>query len=59
MRVWKLKASITEKRHPSRWGYALASNIEEVPELCQKASGLPFNWVRAEDPAMLRPVEGW
>ena len=45
MRVWKLEASLSDERHTSKWGYALASSAEEALELCKNTSGLPFNWV--------------
>ena len=55
MRVWKLEASLSEERHPSEWGYALASSAEEALELCKATSGVPFNWVHAKHPDMLWP----
>lgn len=55
MRVWKLEASLTEERHPSKWGYALASSTEEALDICIMTSGLPLNWVHEKHPDMLWP----
>lgn len=55
MRVWKLEASLTEERHPSKWGYALASSADEALERYKETSGLPFNWVHAKHFEMLWP----
>jgi hypothetical protein len=55
MRVWKLEASQTEERHPSRWGYALADSRDEAMALCMATSGLPCNFVHEKHPAMLWP----
>lgn len=44
-RVWKIEASATSERHPSKWGYALASCREEAMKLCVATSELPYNYV--------------
>lgn len=55
MRVWKLEASRTEERHPSKWGYALAATREEAIRLCTATSGMPFNFVHEKHPDMIWP----
>lgn len=59
MRVWKLEASLTPERHPSKWGYALAETREKALEICRSTSDLPCNIVHEKHADMLWPgVQG-
>ena len=55
MRVWKIEASLSEERHPSRWGFALAETADTALAMCKATSGMPFNFVHEKHPEMFWP----
>src|SRR6056297_1383363 len=44
--------ALLRKRHPSKWGYALAATRDEAMELCTATSEMPFKLVHEKHPDM-------